>query len=230
MRPQTKQRKIGEEIAENLREAIVEGQIRPGEALPSERELAQTLEVNRSSVREAILRLEAWGLVEIRQGGSTRVRDYLVSAGLGLLPHLFSVGKRIDPGLLRDLHEIRAMLFGWCAERAAVHADAAAVQRLETIAQSLSSSSVRTLQELDYDFFDELVRITGNRVLSLLSNVVRDIYMKERERFAAMYRPGVFDPSHHRRTVEAIRLHDPATASAEMRAHALSALATLEEP
>lgn len=223
-------RKIAEQIADTLKEAIVGGKLSPGESLPSERDLAEKYSVNRSSIREALLRLEAWGLVEIRQGGATRVRDFLMSAGLNLLPHLLGVGKKPEPRMLRDVHEIRTMLLGWCAERAALKADPASVARLEGLARRLAEPGAkpRELQELDYDFFDELVAITGNRVLALLSNVVREVYMGGRDRFAAMYAKGVFDPAHHKRAVQAIRKRDPEGARQAMQAHAQSALNTVE--
>ena len=65
--------RIADKIAEKLRSAIVGGRLRPGDALPSERELAEQYDVNRSSIREAMGRLETWGLVKIRHGGATRV-------------------------------------------------------------------------------------------------------------------------------------------------------------
>lgn len=86
----------------------------------------------------------------------------------------------------------------------------------------------RELQELDYDFFEELVSISGNRLLGLLSNVVRDIYLRGRDRFSGMYAREVFDARHHQRAVQAIRARDPRAAAEAMRAHAATALATLE--
>lgn len=220
-------KKLADQIAASLREAIVGGRLTPGQALPSERELATRYEVNRSSVREALLRLEAWGLVEIRQGGATRVRDFLVSAGLQVLPFLVAPGGKVDHAMLRDLHELRSMFLGWTAERAAHLADAGAVARLDGIARALDDPKARPgeLQQLDYGFFEELVRISGNRLLGLLSNVVREVYMSHRERFLPMYARGVFDASHHAKAVAAIRAGDAAAAAAAMRAHAQSALA-----
>jgi DNA-binding FadR family transcriptional regulator len=122
------------------------------------------------------------------------------------------------------------MLLGWCAERAAVLADPSSLHRLEELARGMADPKAKpaTLQELDYDFFEALVRISGNRILLLVSNVVRDIYLRGKDRFAALYAKGVFDPSHHRRAVEAIRARDPRAAGEAMRAHAASALKTVE--
>jgi DNA-binding FadR family transcriptional regulator len=221
---------VAERIAESLKGAIVKGRLRPGDALPSERELAEKFDVNRSSVREAVRRLEAWGLVQVRHGGATRVTDFLLNAGMDMLPSLIELGGKADPVILRDLHDIRGMLLGWCAERAAVLADPSSLHRLEELARGMADPKAKpaTLQELDYDFFEALVRISGNRILLLVSNVVRDIYLRGKDRFAALYAKGVFDPSHHRRAVEAIRARDPRAAGEAMRAHAASALKTVE--
>lgn len=221
--------RIADRIADKLRAAIVGGRLRPGDALPSERELAEQYDVNRSSIREAMGRLETWGLVQIRHGGATRVTDFLMGAGLELLPHLVEVGGKVDPDILEDLHGIRGMLLGWCAETAARKADAADVEKLEALVVQLTDPKAKsaTLQVLDYDFYQELVRISGNRVLALFSNVVRDVYLKGRDRFAGLYARDVFDASHHRAAVVAIRARDAEAAGAAMRAHAATALRTL---
>jgi GntR family transcriptional repressor for pyruvate dehydrogenase complex len=218
-------RSVAERIADSLKQSIVKGRLQPGDALPSERDLAQKYEVNRSSIREAVKRLQGWGLVQVRHGGATRVRDFLLSASVDMLPSLVEVGA-VEPGILRDLHEIRGMLLGWCAERAAVLADGASLQRLELLVRAMEAAKAKpgTLQELDYDFFDALVQISGNRLLGLFSNVVRDVYMKSPGRFLSLYARGVFDPAHHRRTLDAIRARNARAAADAMRAHAATAL------
>ena len=90
--PAPARRNIAERIARTLRASIVKGRLQPGEALPSERVLAEKYDVNRSSVREAMKRLEGWGLVTIRQGGATRVAEVLLDAGMSLLPELLEAG------------------------------------------------------------------------------------------------------------------------------------------
>ncbi len=222
----TKRESVADRIAESLRASILRGRLQPGDALPSERDLAEKYAANRSTVREAVRQLEAWGLVSVRHGGATRVREYLLSAGIDLVPHLFEAAGVVDKDVLRDLHECRAMILGWAAEQAAVRADPASVARLESLVRDMRSASEKPsrLQELDYDFFQALVDITGNRVLGLFANVVRDVYLAGRERFVSMYTPEAFDIGHHERLVAALRSRDPAAAAAAMRAHALSAM------
>ncbi|MFZ5446191.1 MAG: FadR/GntR family transcriptional regulator [Myxococcota bacterium] len=222
-------RSVAERIATTLRASIVKGKLQPGDALPSERELAEKYAVNRSSVREAMKRLEAWGLVKIRHGGATRVAD-LLDAGFHLVPSLVEAGGEVGQAVLRDIHEIRGMMLGWGAEQAAKKADPASLARLDELARSLGEARAKPerLQELDYDFFEELMLISGNQLLTLLARVVRDVYFKGAERFVAMYRPDVFDAAHHRRAVAAMRARDAQAAGDAMRAHASSALRLLE--
>lgn len=226
----TARRGAAARVAESLKGAIVDGSFEPGDALPSERDLAERYDVNRSSVREALKRLEALGLVRVRHGNATRVTDFRSCAGLDVLPLLVEPGGKADPEILRDVHEIRGLILGWCAERAAELADAASVRRLEELARKMADQKAKPamLQDLDYDFFQELVRISGNGILLLLSNVVREIYMRGREHYLPLYARGVFDPGWHRRVVAAIRDRDARAAGDAMRAHAASAMRTLE--
>jgi DNA-binding FadR family transcriptional regulator len=218
---------VADRLADTLRSSILKGRLRPGEALPSERDLAERYAINRSTVREAVRRLEAWGLVQVRHGGATKVRDFLLSAGIDLLPHLVEASGTVDPEVLRDLHEVRAVLLGWSAEEAANKADGASMQRLDELVRRMAEARPAELQELDYDFFQLLVAISGNRVMALFGNVVRDVYLAGRERFADMYAPGVFDLAHHRRAVAAIRARDAAAAGEAMRAHARTAMSAV---
>jgi len=67
-------KKLSEEIVSQIKDLISNGELKPGERIPSERELAAFLGVSRPSVREAIMVLEAMGFLESRQGGGNFVR------------------------------------------------------------------------------------------------------------------------------------------------------------
>src|SRR5690349_24616687 len=96
---------VSDHVFGRLRDAVVRGRYTPGDALPSERELAATFEVNRHAVREALRRLQQLGLVKVSQGGATRVLDWRVHAGLDLA---MSSGDVLPVGtLVRDMMEMR---------------------------------------------------------------------------------------------------------------------------
>ncbi len=215
-----KRLKVAEQVVGAIRGAIVRGQYRAGDTLPSERTLATQFGVNRSSVREALLRLEAWGLVHIKQGGATRVRDVFYSAGLHILPYLVAPDDRIDGALLRDVLSVRVMFLAWTAERAATHATATDVQALRaTMAQLTDATEPERLQRLDFEFFEQLVAAGRNRVLTLFTNALHEIYDVNREHMLFLYKTLPFDASQHRRAIEAIEAGDGTAAAAAMRAY-----------
>jgi GntR family transcriptional repressor for pyruvate dehydrogenase complex len=211
--------KIAESLAESIRDAILGGRYRPGDPLPSERDLAEKYEVNRSTIREAIQRLESWGLVEVRHGGGTLVRDFLVHAGIQLLPYLLAPAGQVDPRMLRDLLEMRVALLGWTARTAAERATAADQDALRGTLERLETASMpKALQELDFLFFEQLVAASQNRVLALLANAMREAYLANRDLFAPLYAAG-FDTREHRRVVDAIAQRDGDAAFAAMTAY-----------
>jgi len=98
-------RRIHEDVAEQLRDAILDGHFESGQKLPPERELADRFRVNRTSIREAIKALEGLGLVTVRQGDGARVQP-LINASLDLLPAMILHGGRLDPDMLAELTEV----------------------------------------------------------------------------------------------------------------------------
>lgn len=92
----------------------------PGDALPSERALSEAFAVNRHAVREALKRLQQAGLVQVAQGGATRVTDWRRTAGLDLLVQLAAAHP--GPELVQAIVEMRAAVGAdvarLCAERA----------------------------------------------------------------------------------------------------------------
>ena len=91
-------RSVPDEVFDQVLAEVVDGEIEAGEALPSERRLAEVLGVSRPAVREALQRMAQTRLVEVRQGGATTVRDFKRSAGLDLLPRLLVRARQPRPG------------------------------------------------------------------------------------------------------------------------------------
>lgn len=215
-----KKQKIAEQVAGAIRKAIVRGHYKPGDNLPSERDLAGQFGVNRSSIREALLRLEAWGVVKIRQGGGTKVRDVFYSAGLQILPYLLAPDGRIDGALLADVLAIRVMFLTWTAEQAAKNADDASVAELRAVLARLEAakSARETLQE-DFAFYEQLVVMADNKVMTLFVNAMREIYLHNSEHLIFIYAAQPFDTADHRRAVEAIAAGDEDAAGRAMKAY-----------
>lgn len=108
--------KISDVIMAQLEEMVVEGTLKPGQKLLSERELAKQFDVSRPSLREAIQKLVAKGILESRQGGGNYVSKTL---GRGLTDPLLELLAN-HPEAQYDLLEFRHALEGLCAYYAAL--------------------------------------------------------------------------------------------------------------
>lgn len=140
MSPATAAKLASAEVHDRLRAQILGGDLAPGDRVPSERVLSGELGVNRHAIREGLKRLQQAGLIEISQGGATRVLDWRRHAGLDLLLDLMEHGKPPPAALVRSVLEMRASIgvdaVRRCVERAGerrrseIAADAAALADL----------------------------------------------------------------------------------------------------
>ena len=121
-----RQRKLADDIVTQLETMILEGTLRPGERLPAERSLAEQFGVSRPSLREAIQKLAARGLLVSRHGGGNFVAESLGSTFSDPLLHLLENNADAQ----RDLLEFRHTLEGSCAYYAALRATELDQQRL----------------------------------------------------------------------------------------------------
>ncbi len=115
---QVRQRRLSDDIVEQLERMILEGTLRPGGRLPAERALAEQFGVSRPSLREAIQKLTAKGLLVSRQGGGHYVVENLGSTFSDPLLHLLESSSEAQ----RDLLEFRHTLEASCAYYAAIRA------------------------------------------------------------------------------------------------------------
>lgn len=178
-------RTLSDEVFEQLSREIVHGRMAPGITLPAERELCETLGVNRGALREALRRLAQAGLVAIAQGGATRVLDYRRTAGLDLLSQLlFLSDGTVDLDAARSLMEIRAALAPDVARLCAQRADATVVAELRAVLARMDvadrEDDLEALQDLSLQFWDVLVRGSLNIAYELAFNTLRTTYDKIR--------------------------------------------------
>jgi GntR family transcriptional repressor for pyruvate dehydrogenase complex len=209
LKPVEKQR-VAEEIAEQLRALILNGQYPPGSKLPPERELSKRLRVNRASLREALKKLEHLGLVRIRQGDGTRVQNFMETGGIELVQHLLPLagGK---PELIRDLLEFRRIFGRELARLAAARGakDRDALAKLKALADKAdTTTNAGELFDLDFDFYVALAQLCGNQVMLLLINTVRDGVRNFTPLLANLAGPGDTVRTHHRELIAALEKGD----------------------
>jgi len=208
LKPVEKQR-VAEEIAEQLRSLILNGQYPPGAKLPPERELSKRLRVNRASLREALKKLEHLGLVRIRQGDGTRVQNFMETGGIDLVQHLLPLGGG-RPELVRDLLEFRRIFGREIARLAAARVkDKDAIAKLRAIADRADRTTGATeLFDLDFDFYVAIAHMSGNQVMLLLVNTVRDGVRNYTSLLANLTAPQDAVRKHHRELIAAIERND----------------------
>jgi len=132
---QVRQRRLSDDIVLQLEALILEGSQLGGERLPAERVLAERFGVSRPSLREAIQKLVARGLLVSRQGGGNYVAEQVGSTFSDPLLHLLEG----HPGAQRDLLEFRHTLEGSCAYYAALRATPPDHQRLREAYDALQA-------------------------------------------------------------------------------------------
>ena len=168
-------RRLHQDVAEQLRDAILDGRYREGEKLPSERDLADEFEVNRTSVREAIKVLEGHGLVRVRQGDGATVQP-LVDASFDLLPAMILRGDKFDADLLADLGEAMMPLLLEMGRLALERHRPEQLDALRRVRDRAADGSL-TPEQRGAALRDLLVLLsdmTGNRVWQMLARRTRD--------------------------------------------------------
>jgi GntR family transcriptional repressor for pyruvate dehydrogenase complex len=213
---------LHEQIADAIQSMIAEGQLPRGCQLPSERELAKLLEVNRATLREAIRLLEQRGLVHMKVGSGTYVTE------------------EMPPSMMADCIE-RQFVFGHCAHEdlvtlrevlepgvAAVAAERATVEdlkRMKGLVEEIEAAFARTdnrkHSEADTEFHIVLAVATHNELIATISEGLQQVMLKwmlaQGEAFH--FQDGT---DSHRAVYEAIVARDPARARKAMEFHMIT--------
>jgi len=167
-----KTKKIYEEIIDQVKVLIAEGSLSPGDRLISERELADKLQVGRSAVREAFRALEAMGIIEIRAGEGTFIREANTQPFIEVLALLLvSQGDSV-----RELLELRKILEVESAGLAALRHTAEELtsmeEHLEQMHQDLLNGELG--EQADMNFHYAIANATHNDLLFKLMNTISD--------------------------------------------------------
>ncbi|BBX92492.1 FadR family transcriptional regulator [Mycolicibacterium boenickei] len=207
-------RSVPEDVFEQIVTEVLSGQMQPGEPLPSERRLAEVLGVSRPAVREALKRLTEAGLVEVRQGDATTVRDFRRHAGLDLLPRLLLRAGELDVSVVRSILETRLHNGPKVAALAAERAPAALIAQLGHTVDALAAEPDPVEQQRQaLAFWDLVVDGADSIAFRLMYNTLRQTYEPALPALATMMAAEVGRPDAYRRIVEAIEAGDPAAAA-----------------
>lgn len=231
-------RSVPDEVFEQLLSELVAGELGPGQPLPSERRLSEVLGVSRPAVREALQRLAHAGLVEVRQGDATTVRDFRRFGGLDLLPRLLVHGGELDLKVARSILEARLHVGPKIAELAAVRGGAALAETLDAAVESLRTEDDPVArQRRAVDFWQVLVDGADSITFRLMFNSMLAAYEPAIEALAVVMSSEVEQVELYAAVADAVALSDSVLAregAEKLLGHATGALLvaidSLEDP
>lgn len=209
--------RIHEEVFSQIHELIKEGRFKAGDQLPSERELAETFRVSRTSVREALRALESKGLIVSRTGMGNFVADLPVESLVGPLARMLIDEKKA----LADVFEMRKLVEPHIAALAAARASRRDVALLKRIVAKQTEAVRRgeTGVEADAELHLSIGRATQNQALQKLVSGLMELLSRSREESLQTPERRQASIDAHRRVIGAIEKHDQARARSEMLHH-----------
>jgi GntR family transcriptional regulator, transcriptional repressor for pyruvate dehydrogenase complex len=172
---------VSDIVFAGLVDEILSGRIAAGDPLPAERQLAESFQVNRHAVREALKRIRQVGLIKISQGGKTQVLNWRVHAGLDLLVELARIGVVPPAKVLHDVAEMRCSVGADAVRACAERADDQTLARITEAAQRYPDESA------DIEFWEAVIDGSGNLAYRLgLNTLVAAIDDLGVDRFAGL--------------------------------------------
>jgi GntR family transcriptional repressor for pyruvate dehydrogenase complex len=211
--------KIPDVLYRQLVSLITSGKLEPGEKLPSERDMALELGVSRQSVREAIYRAKAAGLIEVRQGGGT----FVISSLRGNLKPPLSILLEGQAEKIFEFLEVRRLIEAWCAEKASKAANGTDLKRMQAILRRMEKVKPTTegWEKADLDFHSSIAAATHNVIAMHIMEGLK-------ESFHSYFKVKKFTPrterkdlllKQHRSIFEAIKLKNPREARKKALEH-----------
>ncbi|WP_068964806.1 FadR/GntR family transcriptional regulator [Desulfosporosinus sp. BG] len=171
-----KTQKIYEKIVDQIGQLVAEGHLKPGDRLPSERELVERFQVSRASIREAISALEMMGLIEVRSGEGTYIRVVNIDSVVAPLAWMLFIEKDTDLELYEARKILEVQAAGLAAERAEEDEINEMFEALEIMRIDLEHH--RLGEEADHHFHYAIARATHNKILFRLMNTISDTMRK----------------------------------------------------
>jgi GntR family transcriptional repressor for pyruvate dehydrogenase complex len=215
-------KKLSAEIVDQIKAHISNGNLCPGEKIPSERDLAQIFGVSRPSVREAIMVLEALGFLESRQGGGTFVRSLVDTS---VADPLSVILEKREPQMILALSETRIGLETWSAYLAAKRANDKDIQSLRQLfaVMEKQASHGGWDPEIDIKFHLTITAATHNVLQNHILETVQDLFRQTiMVALGEFYHKEDYLPillEFHRDILEAIAAHDAEKARQAMLDH-----------
>ncbi len=226
---QIERSRLSQVAVRQIEEMIAKRELQPGDCLPGERELVRQLGISRGSVREALRTLEVMGLVEVRPGSGTYVKD--PTADVMQAPLTPWLAAHRDS--LMELFEVRELIEPGAAALAAQRVYPRTIQAMQQAVEDMECAhrdgDLIGAVMADAEFHHLIMKATGNKLLiKLLDNIV---HLLQESRKASLRVPGQMDRAiiGHRQILEAITANDEESARRAMSTHLQDAKFYMEQ-
>ncbi len=202
------------QVMENVKAYIAANDLRPGDRLPTEKELTITLGVSRNILREALKSLQAVGLIEIKVGDGMYVSDFDYSS---VVTHISFALSRNEHALTHFI-EARLITEVGALDLVVARVTDEDIRMLEGLNQALEAAdSVEAAAELDLKFHKALLATSGNPVVSEFGNFLGQFFMEARNLVGKEAK--VHTSRTHRDLLDALVARDVERAKVIMRRH-----------
>ncbi|WP_327090426.1 FCD domain-containing protein [Nonomuraea sp. NBC_01738] len=214
----TRKPRAFESVLAQIERRIVDDGLTAGDRLPGERQLAEQLQVGRSSVREALRVLESLGVVSSQAGRGPDAGAVLTARPGSALTDLLRLHLGLASLELREVVDTRLMIERWAAARAAeAGADTSALAA--SIAAMAAAASAEEFVEHDTAFHCAIAEASGNRLIAAIMRSLRDSVRRHAVEAVERLGDTAVLQADHERIMAAIAAGDPDAASDAVAAH-----------
>ncbi len=217
---------VSSQVYDQMRQMILEGKWKPGDRIPSENELAEAFGVSRVSIRHALQKLGAIGLVETKLGDGSYVCQLTMGANMNqLIPAIY-----LSEDSIREVLEFRIMTEVEAAALAATRATKEDINKLRACYEKMleSQDDLRGCVYLDFHFHRLIMSISRNSVAVQVHYILREVLQETMVAITKQVgnRSG---KKYHKLIIDAIARHDSEDARQYMKEHLVETLKLYDE-
>lgn len=222
-----KKSRLYEKVISQILGLVKNGELKPGDRLPTERDLATQLHVSRTAIREALRSMEFMGLIDSKVGGGTFIRELTMDDLMDPFAAVLANNER----LIIELIEVRLLLEVEIAKMAASRISPQKARQIEESLNLMENelASGELGLEGDNAFHQALADAADNLAMMNITRLCSDLLSQTREAALSVMEDRLLAIRHHQAIYEAVKNHDAAEAGRLMREHLETAFHNLLE-
>lgn len=171
-----KKESVVDTIVKQMSDAIISGQLKPGDKIPTENELMTTLGVGRNSVREAVKMLSAIGVLEIRRGDGTYIKDKVDFSKVDILFYSIILEKSSKEQVLEARQSIEELILQLIVNKVSQEEIEMLSTMQQDLSKALSDQNHMLAADLDLKFHCALADLTKNPIISRMAKSIMELF------------------------------------------------------